>query len=54
MGTNATLPYDQGEEVDCRVRMRRLGSFLLVEDNRRCGGINVSFSGIYQRSGRRP
>jgi hypothetical protein len=54
MGTNATLPYDQGEEVDCRVRMQRLGSFLLVEDNRRCGGINVSFSGIYRRSGRRP
>jgi hypothetical protein len=54
MGTDGTLPYDQGDELDCRVRMRRLGPFLLVEDNSRCGGINVSFSGLYVRKNRKP
>jgi hypothetical protein len=49
MGNGTTLPYDQGDEYDCRVRMRLLGSFMLVEDNRKCGGINVSFSGAYRR-----
>lgn len=33
----------------CAVRMRRLGPYLLVEDNNACGGANVSFSGIYVR-----
>ncbi|MBF9234264.1 hypothetical protein [Microvirga alba] len=49
MGDDKTLPYTQGDDYDCRVRMRLVGSFLLVEDNRNCGGMNVSFSGAYQR-----
>lgn len=31
----------------CAVRMRRIAQYLLVEDNNNCGGINVSFSGLY-------
>jgi hypothetical protein len=53
-GNDGTLPYDQGDEYDCRVKMRRLGPFLLVEDNGRCGGINVSFSGMYLRRNPKP
>lgn len=33
----------------CAVRMRRLARYLLVEDNSQCGGINVTFSGLYVR-----
>ncbi|MGU3664911.1 hypothetical protein ACLBX9_12060 [Methylobacterium sp. A49B] len=44
-----TLPYAQGEPFDCRVRMRRRGSYLLVRDNGSCGGANVSFTGLYAR-----
>jgi hypothetical protein len=43
------LPYGEGDQYDCRVRMQRIGLFLLVEDNRNCGGMNVSFSGAYRR-----
>ena len=44
-----TLAYDKGEEFTCKVRMRRLGPFLMVQDNRQCGGNNVSFTGNYRR-----
>ena len=33
----------------CVVRMRALGPYLQVEDNRNCGGMNVSFTGLYTR-----
>ena len=36
---------------DCTARMWRLGPYLVVADNGRCGGMNVSFTGVY-RSGR--
>jgi hypothetical protein len=41
----ATKPYYQGGEYDCRVRMRRFANYLLVEDNHICGGVNASFTG---------
>jgi hypothetical protein len=44
-----TLPFDKGGEFDCRIRLRLVGSFLLAEDNRQCGGGNLSFSGAYRR-----
>lgn len=37
------------DKYDCKVRLRRLGKFLIVSDNLMCGGVNVSFDGIYQR-----
>ena len=34
---------------DCRVRMQRIGPWLLVVDNAGCGGAGVSFTGLYRR-----
>lgn len=45
---NATS-FDSAGKDTCAVRMRRIAQYMLVEDNDACGGINVSFSGIYVR-----
>jgi hypothetical protein len=37
------------DEFRCRVRLRLLGPYLLVEDNNMCGGANVTFTGTYRR-----
>jgi hypothetical protein len=29
--------------------MRRIGQLLLVEDNGNCGGVGVTFTGLYHR-----
>ncbi len=34
---------------DCRMEMTLASSFLVVSDNGKCGGLNVTFSGIYRR-----
>jgi hypothetical protein len=39
--------YDDG----CRVRMKRIGPWLLIEDNGGCGGAEVRFTGLYRRKG---
>jgi hypothetical protein len=49
MSGDATLPVDKGGEYDCQVWMRRFGSWLIVDDNSHCGGLNVTFSGVYRR-----
>lgn len=36
----------------CQVRLRLYGSYLVVEDNRKCGGANVSFAGVFVRARR--
>lgn len=36
-------------ELRCTVAIRKVGSFLLVHDNRGCGGLNVRANGIYTR-----
>lgn len=33
----------------CEVALRLLGPYLLAVDNGNCGGLNVSFSGVYRR-----
>ena len=43
-----TLAVDKGEEGDCKVWMRRLGPYLLVDDDGACGGMGVTFHGIYR------
>jgi hypothetical protein len=53
MGENGTLPFAEVDEYGCAVRMRLLPPYLLVEDNYRCGGMNVSFSGTYVRKAAR-
>jgi hypothetical protein len=36
-------------EDECLVTVERRGPYLLVSDNLRCGGVNVSFRGLYVR-----
>ena len=43
-------PAEVEKADDCLVRMRLAGAWLVVEDNRRCGGNNVSFTGVYTRA----
>jgi hypothetical protein len=38
----------------CEGRMWRLGPYLVVGDNNRCGGTNVTFSGVYRQAGASP
>lgn len=51
LGGNPTayIPYAAVGPDDCGVLVRRLGPYLLVRDNNRCGGLNVSFSGVYRK-----
>lgn len=42
-------PFDTKSDSGCRVRMRRIGPLLLVEDNDDCGGAGVTFTGLYHR-----
>lgn len=43
---NGLIEYSDGDDqYDCKATMRLLGSFLIVADNFRCGGVNVTFSG---------
>jgi hypothetical protein len=46
---DGSLPFEQTECADCRVRMQRIGEWLMVEDNERCGGAAVTFTGLYRR-----
>jgi hypothetical protein len=49
IGDNVTLPVDKGAESDCKVWMQRIGPWLVVDDNNSCGGMNVTFRGVYVR-----
>lgn len=40
---------DPKEEDSCLVTIQRRGPYLLVSDNLQCGGLNVSFKGLYIR-----
>ena len=37
------------DEYDCRATLRLVGPYLLVSDNKRCGGVNVTFDGVYRK-----
>ncbi len=41
---------DGDDEFDCKVTMEILGKYLIVADNMKCGGANVSFSGVYRKN----
>ncbi len=45
------LKYGEGsgDEFDCKVTMRLIGDYLIASDNNNCGGVNVSFSGVYRK-----
>ena len=44
-----TLPIGKPDGGVCQVWMQRAGTYLLVDDNNACGGMNVSFRGTYVR-----
>ena len=48
-GETVAVAPDKGDATDCAVAMIALGPYLAVEDNRMCGGHNVSFTGLYRR-----
>ena len=48
-------PIDQAPAEDaaseaCAAKLELVGRYLVVEDNGRCGGVNVSFNGLYVRA----
>ena len=40
---------DAARSGNCAVRLRQLGPYIAVLDNGACGGLNVSFNGLYRR-----
>jgi hypothetical protein len=40
---------EYADDDSCRIEFTLVGKFLIAGDNRRCGGMNVSFSSVYQR-----
>lgn len=50
-GYDGTRPFGD-DRSECRAKLRLFGRYLVVEDNGACGGMNVSFSGIYVRLAR--
>jgi hypothetical protein len=51
MGEGYTTPTNppSTDAYECQARLRLYGRYLVVEDNLQCGGMNVSFIGIYIR-----
>jgi hypothetical protein len=45
---DGSTPFES-EKAGCRVRMQRVGAYLVVEDNGGCGGSMVTFTGFYRR-----
>lgn len=42
------LEVKSGDEIyDCKVHLRLLQEYLVVYDNKTCGGMNVNFDGVY-------
>jgi hypothetical protein len=53
-GDGATKPFDLKLSDDsgvCRVKLWRLGPYLVAADNLGCGGMNVTFTGVYRKTG---
>jgi hypothetical protein len=49
--TEKVLAYGEGDqdEYACKVTFDLVGSYLVVSDNLNCGGLNVTFSGVYRK-----
>ena len=52
---DGSVPFNQAsaDAGDCLVRMQRVADLLVVQDNERCGGATVTFTGFYRRKQRR-
>ena len=49
-GTPAGNVLKLGEDPeDCQATLRLVGTYLLVSDNKQCGGLNVTFDGVYRK-----
>jgi hypothetical protein len=44
-----TIAYSAGADFLCRIKLRRIGNYLIGEDNMKCGGHNFSFRAIYRK-----
>ncbi|WP_244476633.1 hypothetical protein [Methylobacterium sp. Leaf469] len=49
MGEGGSVPVETADAYTCKVWLRRLGPWLVVDDNLACGGANVTFRGVYRR-----
>lgn len=47
--TGASMTIVDKDDSGCRVSLRLIGPYLLANDAMQCGGVNVTFSGIYRR-----
>lgn len=43
------MPYDPKAD-DCGVQLRLQGDYLIAMDNQKCGGMNVTFAGVYRKA----
>jgi hypothetical protein len=50
IGDHAEFVEDAGDSSGCKVTMTLVGTYLVVSDNHVCGGMNVTFDGIYSRA----
>lgn len=48
-GNILKLGEEEKDEYACKVTMRLVGKYLIASDNMNCGGVNVSFSGVYRK-----
>ena len=49
-GSRAHVGTTMTDDADeCGADLVRIGDFLIVHDNQRCGGLNVRFDGVYPR-----
>ena len=47
---NKALLDEGTEDSACKLELSLLGSYLVAKDNNQCGGLNVSFRGVYRRA----
>jgi hypothetical protein len=45
------LTLEENEDL-CAATLKLVGDFLVVTDNLKCGGVNVTFNGVYRRTSR--
>jgi hypothetical protein len=48
-GNVLKLGEDEREEYACKATLRRVGRYLIASDNMNCGGVNVTFTGVYRK-----
>ncbi len=49
MPSGNTVLFASDNPDECRVKLTLLSPFLLAADNSNCGGMNVSFTGVYRK-----